>query len=138
MVLIPINDRCRRTLLGPVMRSLIVALGILAFATGSAAAERDQVRRGHTLVQRFCAGCHAVNPKGASPNAVAPAFRDLSARYRIDDLAEALAEGILTGHPSMPEFRFAPKDVAAITSYLKSIQTRQEAFEADGLAPPRL
>jgi hypothetical protein len=36
-----------------------------------------------------------------------------------------LAEGLLTGHPMMPEFRFPPEDGKAIIRYLKSIQTRQ-------------
>jgi hypothetical protein len=37
-------------------------------------------------------------------------------------LEESLAEGIVVGHPDMPEFRFRPEDVAAIISYLESIQ----------------
>ena len=40
-------------------------------------------------------------------------------------LAEALAEGILTGHRDMPEFHFPPSDINAIIHYLQSIQTRQ-------------
>jgi len=114
------------------MRGLLIPLGVLAFASGAAAAERDQLNRGHALVQRHCAGCHAVNRTGASPIFAAPPFRDLNARYRIDDLAEALAEGLLTGHPAMPEFRFPPEDVEAITLYLKSIQSRQDAAVAGG------
>ena len=42
-------------------------------------------------------------------------------------MAEALAEGILTGHPAMPEFRFEPTQINDIILYLKSIQTRQHA-----------
>jgi mono/diheme cytochrome c family protein len=37
-------------------------------------------------------------------------------------LEEALGEGIMSGHPDMPEFKFDAKDVGAIVSYLKSIQ----------------
>jgi len=48
----------------------------------------------------------------------------LHLRYPIDDLAEALAEGIIVGHPQMPEFRFRADDVDSILRYLKSIQTR--------------
>ena len=71
--------------------------------------------------------CHAVGRSGASPNTAAPPFRDLHQRYPVDSLAEALAEGILTGHPQMPEFRFAPEEVNDIILYLKSIQTEQGA-----------
>jgi hypothetical protein len=68
-----------------------------------------------------------VGRDGNSPNPASPPFRELNRRYHIDDLGEALAEGILTGHPAMPEFRFPPEDIAAILQYLKSIQTRVEA-----------
>jgi len=68
-----------------------------------------------------------VGAKGDSPNPAAPPMRELHRRYSIDNLAEALAEGMLTGHPAMPEFEFPPNDVKAIIVYLKSIQTGQQA-----------
>lgn len=115
------------------MKPIVLAAAVL-FAAGQAmaapaapAAAAGPEVRGHILVQRYCAGCHAVNPTGKSPNPAAPAFRTLNERYKIDDLAEALAEGILTGHPAMPEFRFPPNDIDAILRYLKSIQSRQQA-----------
>ena len=113
------------------MKRALVA-GFLLFAAGGvvAAPADSSDSRGHILVQRHCAGCHAVNATGKSPLAAAPAFRTLSERFKIDDLGEALAEGILTGHPAMPEFRFPPADVDAILRYLKSIQSRQEASSA--------
>ena len=41
-----------------------------------------------------------------------------------EGLAEALAEGISTGHPDMPEFVFEADEVGAIIQYLESIQQR--------------
>ena len=35
---------------------------------------------------------------------LAPPFRDLPKRYPVENLAEALAEGIVTGHPARPRF----------------------------------
>lgn len=81
--------------------------------------------RGERLVRRHCGGCHAVDVSGASPLPAAPALRDLHRRYEPETLAEALAEGILTGHPAMPEFQFGASDVGSIILYLESIQTRQ-------------
>lgn len=108
----------------------------LAVAAGAAAAEPgEDVARGRDLVQRNCGVCHAVSARDLSPNPAAPAFRDLNARYPVEDLAEALAEGILTGHPQMPEFSFPPDDVNAIIDYLESIQTRRGAGRPT--APPR-
>jgi cytochrome c len=40
----------------------------------------------------------------------------------ITDLEEALAEGIVSGHPAMPEFVFEPDDVSAIIAYIQSLQ----------------
>jgi len=108
----------------------LAAVLILATGLAAAASAGAPESRGHVLVQRYCAGCHAVNPTGKSPNPAAPPFRSLNERYKIDDLGEALAEGILTGHPAMPEFRFPPEDVDAVLRYLKSIQSRQEAAAA--------
>lgn len=109
------------------MRSLALAAALLVLASRASAAEHADLQRGETLVRRHCAACHAVGAAGASPDKAAPAFRDLHTRYQIDDLAEGLAEGLLTGHPAMPEFTFAPADVQAIIAYLKSIQARQDA-----------
>jgi cytochrome c len=52
------------------------------------------------------------------------AFRTLGKHYPIESLEEALGEGIMSGHPDMPEFRFDADDVGAIIAYLKSIQQR--------------
>lgn len=104
-----------------------LAVAALGLAGGPALGQDAQVAQGHEIVQRNCGMCHAVGRADASPNSAAPAFRELHKRYPIDNLSEALAEGILTGHPQMPEFAFPPEQVTAIISYLKSIQTEQGA-----------
>lgn len=109
------------------LRRGLLALALLFGAAGGAAAEEGDTARGGELVRRNCGVCHAVGLRDASPNPAAPAFRELGTRYPVETLAEALAEGILTGHPQMPEFSFPPEDVNAIIAYLKSIQTRQGA-----------
>src|SRR2546429_9406098 len=93
-------------------------------AMASAAAEESTtpLARGEALLATNCSRCHAVGRAGESPHTDAPAFRTLSHRYKIESLSEALAEGLSTGHPDMPEFVFAPEDVGAIIEYLQSIQ----------------
>jgi cytochrome c len=81
-------------------------------------------RRGEALLTANCARCHAVGRSGVSPHPQAPAFRTLSRKFKVEGLAEALAEGISTGHPDMPEFVFEADEVGAIIDYLKSIQQR--------------
>ncbi len=104
-----------------------VALGAAAMLLGLAAmpagaAEKDLTNKGEVLVKENCSRCHAIGKEGASTHPEAPPFRTLSSRYPIDDLAESLAEGIVSGHPDMPIFVFGPTDVEAIIDYLKSIQ----------------
>lgn len=109
------------------MRGLPILLAALVVAAPAAAQDKAERDRGAVLVQRYCASCHAVGTDGQSPNAAAPPFRELHRRYSIDALSEALAEGMLVGHPAMPEFEFQPDDIKAIVAYLKSIQTHQQA-----------
>ena len=102
---------------------LIFATG-LAFLGGSADAN-ELSARGKAIVVAQCAACHAVDKPGPSPLAKAPAFRDLHKKYNVEHLAEALAEGISTGHPDMPAFVFQPPEINAIIGYLKSLEPRK-------------
>jgi mono/diheme cytochrome c family protein len=95
---------------------LLTLMGTVATATDG------QVQRGQTFVGANCATCHAVGRIGASPLAVAPAFRDLHTKYPVEDLGEALAEGITTGHPTMPEFQLEPDQITDVLAYLKSLE----------------
>jgi mono/diheme cytochrome c family protein len=79
-------------------------------------------QRGLVIVRANCSRCHAVGKVGDSPLPIAPPFRTLHERYPVEDLQEPLAEGIVTGHPTMPEFRFDPGQVGDIIAYLKSLE----------------
>ena len=99
----------------------IVLLGLLLAACGGPPGNGQEVAEGERLATERCGACHAVGRTGASPRADAPAFRDLHRRYAVDDLAESLAEGIVTGHPDMPEQSFSQDEVAALIAYLHSL-----------------
>jgi mono/diheme cytochrome c family protein len=95
---------------------------LLGFATSYLqAAEKTLVNKGEVLVKQNCSRCHAIGKEGDSPHPQAP-LRTLSRKYPIEDIAESLAEGIVSGHPDMPIFVFDPHDVEAIIQYLQSIQ----------------
>lgn len=79
-------------------------------------------QRGLTIVRTHCARCHSIDRVSRSPLAIAPPFRMLHKKYRVESLEESLAEGISTGHPSMPEFRFDPDQVNDIIAFLKSLE----------------
>lgn len=83
---------------------------------------RDGFALGRAIAKRDCGGCHAVDHQGDSPLAGAPRFRDLHRRYPVEQLGEALAEGIVVGHGPMPVWVFGPQEVEALTAYLKSLE----------------
>jgi mono/diheme cytochrome c family protein len=107
--------------------ALFAALFALAAPVLAQTKEQVEAARGRLLVERNCGMCHATGPSGPSREPQAPPFRELHERYDMEALGEALAEGILTAHPAMPEFRFQPDEVAAIIRYLKSIQAKTRA-----------
>src|SRR6478672_8151102 len=97
---------------------------LVASAVSANVAEKTLIDKGEVLVKENCSRCHAIGKEGDSPHKEAPPFRTLSAKYPIGDLAESLAEGIVSGHPDMPIFVFSPHDVEAIIEYLQSIQAQ--------------
>ncbi len=103
------------------LTTVVTAACVLAAAWSALAAEND-LKHGEQLLQHNCGGCHAVGKTGNSPKKEAPPFRTLGQRYPIESLEEALGEGIMSGHPDMPEFSFDADEVGDIIAYLKSIQ----------------
>lgn len=103
------------------VRYLVSIVIMMSFAGVAGAQVPSAVERGRVLMEANCARCHAIGKTGASSHDKAPPFRNLNRRYPVESLAEALAEGIVTGHSDMPRFVFEPPDVNAIIAYLKSI-----------------
>jgi cytochrome c len=97
----------------------LVLMGFLV-AVGRAETLSPAAQRGRVFVQANCMKCHAIGRTGDSPLSIAPAFRTLHKRYPVESLQESLAEGIVTGHPSMPEFALPPDQIDAVIAYLKS------------------
>ncbi|HXX25041.1 MAG TPA: cytochrome c [Pseudolabrys sp.] len=102
-------------------RIALLTAACLLTAALPALADND-LKRGKQLLQQKCGPCHAVSKNDESPRKDALAFRTLGQRYPIDSLEESLGEGIMSGHPDMPEFSFDADEVGDIIAYLKSIQ----------------
>jgi cytochrome c len=115
---------------GGIARSLLSVVLVGISAAAPAQDKRALEGRGEGLLTDNCARCHAVGRTGNSTHPEAPPFRALGKRYPIEVLAEALAEGLSSGHPDMPEFRFEIDDVNAILAYLKSIQEKTQSAPA--------
>jgi mono/diheme cytochrome c family protein len=101
---------------------MLVSLALTLVTLTPAAAASPQEQRGKTFALNNCARCHSIDKLSPSPLKIAPPFRTLHKRYPIETLAESLAEGIQTGHPTMPEFRLDPDQIHDLLSYLKTLQ----------------
>lgn len=92
-------------------------------ASSAARAEGD-IAEGEEIAQRLCSGCHAISGPGPSPVQQAPPFSGFERKWPVEQLAESLAEGIVTGHGpvQMPVFVFMPEEIDDLLAYLKSVQ----------------
>ncbi|MBZ9672273.1 cytochrome c [Mesorhizobium sp. B3-2-1] len=98
------------------------AIGLVLLACVQSALADSVTEHGKALVEVNCARCHGVGKTDKSSHPDAPPFRTLSKRYPISDLEEALAEGISTGHPDMPEWIASPDQIEAIITYISTLQ----------------
>lgn len=101
---------------------LLAVLSVFEAHAASYPSDPVSIASGLELAEIHCASCHAIGHSDVSMQAGAPAFRELSGRYPLENLEESLAEGIVTGHDGMPEFAFESEDIDAFLGYLTSIQ----------------
>ena len=104
-----------------ILYSGLVVLATAAGVTATAAMDPKE-QRGLTFAQTNCAMCHAIGRHGSSPLAEAPPFRTLHERYPVEDLEEPLAEGIMTGHPTMPQWQLDPGQISDLIAYMKTLE----------------
>ncbi len=114
--------------------SALVCL-LLCAGARTASAEVDALQdqlaeEGRAIVVEKCSRCHATGLEDASPHDKAPPFREVAELYPSENLAEALAEGIVSGHPDMPVFVFETEDIERLLAYLNAL-----ADARDGPAP---
>ncbi len=107
---------------------LLLSFALFAFAvtssamTASALAASPAEQRGRVVARTNCGRCHSIDRYTPSPLAIAPPFRTLHKKYPVDTLSEALAEGIDTGHPTMPMFALEPDQINDLLSFLKTLK----------------
>ncbi len=108
------------------LRRLAVHAGLLGLLLSPAALpvhaeELSSVEKGRELAQKLCVKCHAIGRDGDSPMAEAPPFRTFPSKWPLEGLEEALAEGIVVGHPAMPEFMLEPNDIQNLLSHIDAV-----------------
>lgn len=109
-------------LAGALSLSLAATAGAPPGAPDPAQADAALLEKGRHALETRCARCHAIGAEGASPHASAPPFREVVKRYPPESLEEALGEGIMSGHPDMPEYILSPEEIAAVVAYLHTLE----------------
>jgi mono/diheme cytochrome c family protein len=104
-------------------RCLFIALGaFLSLASNPVLAQSPAAQRGLTFVRVHCAQCHAIDKVSESPLAIAPPFRTLHQKFPIESLRRRFAEGIMTTHPTMPQFRLDADQISDVLAYIQALQ----------------
>ena len=86
--------------------------------------EKNFAAEGRALAEKHCARCHAVGRDDNSTLPLAQPLRSFASKWHLESLEEALAEGIVTGHPEMPVFQFEPGQIAALIEHLYAISEK--------------
>jgi cytochrome c len=107
------------SILNHALAATLIAFALLSGTLPASAVNPGQGRR---LAMVYCARCHAIDKVSPSPLRIAPPFRTLHEHYPVDDLQEALSEGIVTGHPTMPQFSFDADQVGDFIAFLKTLE----------------
>jgi len=94
----------------------------LSLTSAPVLAQSPAAQRGLTFVRVHCAQCHAIDKVSDSPLAIAPPFRTLHLKFPIENLRRRLAEGIVADHPTMPQFRLDPDQLADVMAYLQTFE----------------
>jgi cytochrome c len=100
------------------LRQTLVTLMLMVPALAAPPAEQ----RGKAYALKHCSRCHSIDLTSRSRLKTALPFRTLHDRYPVETLAEAFAEGIYTGHPTMPGFALDPDQIHDLLAFLKTLE----------------
>lgn len=118
----PAALRKRKPAMRYVLNVLAATLIMTTAVTTAVLAASPAEMRGRAFARANCAKCHSIDRVSPSPLKIAPPFRTLHKRYPVDTLAEAFAEGIDTGHPTMPMFTLEPDQINDLLAFLKTLE----------------
>lgn len=100
----------------------LLAMLLVGVSGFPALAETVDLQAGQDIASRYCARCHAIGLNDQSPHPEAPPFRTFGDKWPLESLEEALAEGIVVGHPDMPEISFDPVEIFNLLGYIETLR----------------
>jgi cytochrome c len=114
----PVRMSTHRRGISPIFLSVFVISNVVASIP--AFADVQSIRRGKVFAQANCS--YSIDRFTRSPRRAVPPFRTLYKQYPVETLQDALAEGMSTGHPRMPEFRLDSGQVGDFINFLRSLE----------------
>lgn len=109
------------------LRGARQSLLVVASAYGAALAlpcfaqvARGDIAAGHTLAEKWCSECHAVEPKPAQSGDAAPSFAAI-AKLPSTTLISVQA-WLQTPHPRMPDLQLTRQQIDDIDAYILSLK----------------
>lgn len=107
-------DRILRTL-------LLVGCFSLVTAVGSSLSFAADAHQGKAIAERWCTGCHVVEPEQKSPATdQAPPFASIARTPEFG--ANKLAILLLEPHPNMPKLALSRAEVADLAEYILTLK----------------
>jgi mono/diheme cytochrome c family protein len=112
----------------------IVAAGMWGIGDylGRKGEEHGDVTRGQSIAEQTCLRCHTKFDGDPAPDPAAtdaPSLASFGLRWPLENLEEALAEGITVSHDNMtmPEFTLTPESIADLLVYMESLSQEARA-----------
>jgi mono/diheme cytochrome c family protein len=91
----------------------------LALFAGIAAASAQNLENGRRLSERWCAECHAIDPKPGKPSR-ASSFAAIAAKQTIT--TEMIASFLRLPHATMPNLPLSRKDAQDIAAFIMEMR----------------
>ena len=99
------------------LRPLLLAFALAAFASSAAAQPFGDAVRGGNIARTDCSGCHAIGRgPDASPDPIAPRFSAVAATPGMTD--RALRVWLQSSHPTMPNYVLSQEDIDDVSAYI--------------------
>jgi mono/diheme cytochrome c family protein len=110
-------------------REAIIAvwLGLTLGACSGLAPISRTADQGQVVARRSCAGCHAIQLTGTSPDPLAPPFRTMFLRFPSQELETRLAQVARDGHVNMPPIATTPDERRDLAAYIRSLSAQAAA-----------
>ncbi|MGL4636133.1 MAG: c-type cytochrome [Beijerinckiaceae bacterium] len=105
-----------------VIWAAVILASFAIFLASTARGRASDPRAGQAFAVENCSRCHAVGGTGASPNKKAPSLRSIARKYKLEDLEEGFAEGMVTGHNAMPEFTLTPREIDNLLAHMRRLK----------------